>query len=353
MSGVGALEDSDAARAFRRLFECAPVGVVLVDLDGRVFAVNSVLAHLLGFTEVALLGRSITDLSNPADLELIRRQFGELAAGNREQYSVDRRLVSADGARVDVHVTGMLVRDAHAEPQFAVVLAQPLHEVQQLRETVGAARGAAHDFNNLLTAIVGQSELVLARVPADDPTHARVEQIRDSARRSVSIVRGLLDAGGDTRVAPNESFDVNEVLLGMRQVAEQLVGAGIEIRVQLDPSGPRVVADREGFERAVANIATNSRYAMSGAGIFTIETRHEAKNVVIRLSDTGPGIEPELLDRIFERDFTTKPVGAGHGIGLANVRAFAERAGGSVAAESEAGKGGSFTITLPRETADQ
>jgi signal transduction histidine kinase len=190
---------------------------------------------------------------------------------------------------------------------------------------------------------------VLARVAPGDPTHARVEQIRDSARRSVSLVRNLLDAGGDTRSSPEESFDVNEVVLGMRHVAEQLVGAGIEIRLHLDPAGPRVVADREGFERAVANIASNSRYAMSGSGTFTIETRHEGDNVAIRLSDNGPGIEPDVLDHIFERDFTTKPSGAGHGIGLANVRAFAERAGGSVSAESEVGKGASFTITLPRE----
>jgi two-component system cell cycle sensor histidine kinase/response regulator CckA len=347
MGGAGVLEDSDAARAFRRLFECAPVGVVLVDLEGRIFAANAVLAHLLGLTEAALLGLGVTDLSRPADVELIQKQFGELAAGNREGYSVDRHWVRGDGARVDVHVTGMLVRDSEREPQFAVALVQPLDEVKELRETVGAARSAAHDFNNLLTAIVGQSELVLSRVPPGDPTHSRVEQIRDSARRSVSLVRSLLDAGGDTRVAPEESFDVNEVLLGMRHVAEQLVGAGIEIRLHLDSSGPRVVADREGFERAVANIASNSRYAMAGSGMFTIETVHEDDNVVIRLSDTGPGIEPDVLDHIFERDFTTKPSGAGHGIGLANVRAFADRAGGSVSVESELGQGASFTITLP------
>lgn len=349
MGGVGALADSDAARAFRRLFECAPVGVVLVDLEGRIFAANAVLAHVLGFTEAALLGLSVTDLSRPADVELIQQQFGELAAGNSEGYSADRHWLRADGARVDVRVTGMLVRDSEAEPQFAVALVQPLDEVKELRETVGAARSAVHDFNNLLTAIVGQSELVLSRVHPGDPTHSRVEQIRDSARRSVSLVRSLLDAGGDTRVERGESFDVNEVLLGMRHVAEQLVGAGIEIKLHLDSSGPRVVADREGFERAVANIASNSRYAMSGAGMFTIETVHEHDSVVIRLSDTGPGIEPDVLDHIFERDFTTKPSGAGHGIGLANVRAFAERAGGSVSVESEVGLGASFTITLPSE----
>jgi two-component system cell cycle sensor histidine kinase/response regulator CckA len=349
MGGVGALEDSDAARAFRRLFECAPVGVILIDLEGRIFAVNSVLAHLLGFTQIALLGRSITDLGFPENVALIQQQFGELAAGIREGYSVDRHWVRADGSRIDVHVTGMLVRDADGEPQFAVALAQPMNEVIELRETVGAARSVAHDFNNLLTAIVGQSELVLARLPHGDPTHARVEQIRDSAWRSVSLVRGLLDAGGPTRSASEKSFDVNEAVLGMRHVAEQLVGAGIEIRLHLDPAGPRVVADREGFERAVANIASNSRYAMSGAGTFTILTAQEGDAVVIRLSDTGPGIEPKLLARIFERDFTTKPSGAGHGIGLANVREFAEDAGGSVSVESELGKGATFTITLPRE----
>jgi two-component system, cell cycle sensor histidine kinase and response regulator CckA len=246
-------------------------------------------------------------------------------------------------------VTGMLVRDADRVPQFAVALVQPLEELRQLQETVGAARAAAHDFNNLLTAIVGQSELVLARLSRRDPAHVRVEQIRDSARRSVSLVRSLLEAGGDIGSDRDESLDVNEVLLGMRSVTEQLVGAGIEITLHLDSSGPRVFADREGFERAVANIAANSRYAMAGSGTFTVETRHEDDAVVIRLSDTGPGIEPQLLERIFERDFTTKPSGAGHGIGLANVRAFAERAGGSVSAESDIGKGASFTIRLPRE----
>jgi two-component system cell cycle sensor histidine kinase/response regulator CckA len=347
--GVGVLEDSEAARAFRRLFECAPVGVVLVDLEGNVFAVNSAVAHLLGFARTALLGRTVTNLSFPEDFALIQQQFGELAAGNLEQYSVDRRWLRADGAEVDVRVTGMLVRDSEAEPQFAVALIQPRDEVNELRETVGAARSAAHDFNNLLTAIVGQSELVLARVPADDPTHGRVEQIRESAQRSVSLVRSLLEVGGDPREVREESFDVNEVLLGMRSVAEQLVGAGIEITLHLDATGPRVFADREGFERAVANIAANSRYAMAGAGTFTIATQHGDGVVSIRLSDTGPGIEEHLLKRIFERDFTTKPSGAGHGIGLANVREFAEHAGGTVSVESTLGTGASFTITLPSE----
>jgi PAS domain S-box-containing protein len=346
---VSVLEDSDAARAFRRLFECAPVGTVLADLDGRAFAVNPALARLLGFTEEALLGDGISSIRFPEDVARNARVFEELAAGTRDAYSAQRRLRRADGSSTEVDVTGMLVRDPTGAPQFAVVLVQSRDEVTQLRQTVGETRGIAHDFNNLLTAIVGQSELVLAQLPADEPTHARVEQIRDSAWRSVSLVRGLLDPRGARDAERGTSFDVNEVVLGMRHVAEQLVGAGIEITLNLDPAGPRVVADPEGFERALGNIAANSRHAMAGAGTFTIETSQQGDDVVIRLSDTGPGIEPHLLDRVFEQDFTTKPSGTGHGIGLANVREFAGRAGGSVSVESEVGKGASFTITLPRE----
>lgn len=94
-----------------------------------------------------------------------------------------------------------------------------------------------------------------------------------------------------------------------------------------------------------------ARRLRCGSGIFTIETRHQGHQVVIRLSNNGPGIEPELQKRIFEQEFTTKPSGVGHGIGLANVRAFAERSGAAVAVESEVGQGASFTITLPREAA--
>jgi len=337
---------SAQARAFRTLFECAPVGLAAVDLSGQVVAANPALAHLLGFSESALRGRAITDLTYPDDLALTKQLFSELGAGLRASYSVEKRYVRADGAAVKVRVTALLVRDPEGGRAFVVGLVEPLDELAQLQESVAEARATAHDFNNLLFVIVNYAELLLRQLPAGERARSEVEELRDAAQKATALIRRVF-AVRDTEPARAETLDVNKVILEMRKLAQNLVGSNIQIVLRLDPSNPRVLAEREGFERVLGNIAANSRDAMPSGGTFSVETRRTGGAVEIVMSDTGPGIEPEIRERIFDRGVTTKTAVGGQGIGLANVRDYAEAAGGTIEVESQPGHGATFTLTLP------
>lgn len=182
---------------------------------------------------------------------------------------------------------------------------------------------------------------------AEDPDRVRLSAtvVQSVGDRSAELVRDLLADGIRPRI---ELVGVNDVILGVREVAAQLVGLGHELNLNLDPSAPRIEVDRASFERALANLATNARDAMLGGGTLTSETRSRGDLVDVVVTDSGVGIEPAVLARIFERDFRTKSPDLGYGIGLANVREFVRAAGGSIDVTSTPGSGTSFTLTLPR-----
>ncbi|HEX3806954.1 MAG TPA: ATP-binding protein [Gaiellaceae bacterium] len=341
--GSGELPPDDAARAFRRLFECAPVAIGLITLDGHMFAANPTAASLLGFPEAALRGRAITDVTHPDEAARLSETFGALVKGERERYETDRRIVRADGTTVTIRVTAALVRDDDRSPLFVVSVYEPIDEtVEELR---AETRSTAHDLNNLLMAVVGRTELLVRQeLPAEGEAHA--SQIRDAAYRAAALVRRLLTS--DPAEPPSGPTDLNDVILGMHGVMSQLVGSGDQIVLKLDPSQPKAAVSREGFERALGNLAANARDAMPGGGTVTIESRSIGDTVEVAFSDTGVGISAELAHRIFEPEFSTKPPGEGHGIGLANVRAFVVGAGGTIRVESVPGDGSTFTISLPR-----
>lgn len=345
-AAAGDLSSDDAARAFRRLFECSPISIGLLTLDAHVFAVNPAGASLWGLPAEALRGRAITDLTHPDDVAALSEQFGDLAKGRHEGYEAERRLRRADGKTVVVHSSVGLVRGEHREPLFVVAVWTPSGDAK-LAAARTETRSTAHDLNNLLMAVVGRSELLLREeLPKEGATQA--EHILDAAYRAAALVRRLLSIPPEAAVGP---VDVNELILGMHGVMTQLVGSGDQIVLTLDPSSPRAVVDREGLERALGNLAGNARDAMPHGGTVTIGTRVVGTNVEIRFSDTGTGVPSELRERIFERDFSTKPEGLGHGIGLANVRAFVDAASGTIDVESPPGAGTTFTIALPRAPA--
>lgn len=333
------LDDLRQAKAFSTVFDRAPLGICVIQLDGRVADANSALTRMLGFPD--LEARVITDLTHPHDLTVSIELFFDLRSGRRDAFSLDKRYMHADGRTVNAHSTALLVRDDASEPEFIVALIEPRDELVQAREEVTEAQAAAHDVNNLLTVIFGHQELVLRTLPADDKRRGAVEAIGRAARMSAPIVQGILR----TRTRHPESVDVNHLILGMRSVAAQLVGFKVKIVLRLDPTIRPVFVERDFLERAIANIAANAHDAMPEGGTFLVETISDAEFVKIRMSDTGIGIQPRMRSRIFDRDFTTKA--QGNGIGLAFARDTVERAGGFIEVDSDLGQGATFTLALP------
>ena len=337
------LDDLRQARAFSSVFDRAPFGVCLVELDGRVAAANPMLIELLGSDLESRV--MTTDVTHPEDRARSCRLFADLTAGRRDAFSLDKRYVGTDGRALTAHSTVVLVRDGEGKPDFTIGLIEPCDELAQLRKRATDAMTAAHDLNNLLVAVFGHQELLLRALPPGDERRADAEAIGRVARMSVPIVESMLAPA--TRHF--ESVDVNHLILGMRDTACHLVGSNIEIELQLDPARPHALVERNCLERSIANLAANARDAMPDGGTLRVETTSEGVFVKIVISDTGMGIEPRLQARIFDREFSTKS--GGHGIGLALARETVERAGGYVAVDSVPGQGATFTLALPSRPA--
>ena len=237
---------------------------------------------------------------------------------------------------------------------------EALRQSQKLEAIGQLTGGVAHDFNNLLTVIKGSVEL-LNRAKLPDGKHMRyIAAIGDTADRAAKLTSQLLAFARRQTLRP-ETIDVGLCAREIGGIIRSLIGARMELDVQIPDDALFVKADRSQFDTAVVNLAVNARDAMNGEGSLTISVTpadgmpsirsHEAvcgDFVALTVTDSGTGIDPDSLEHIFEPFYTTKPVGEGTGLGLSQVFGFAKQSMGDVQVRSEAGSGASFTIYLPR-----
>jgi signal transduction histidine kinase/ActR/RegA family two-component response regulator len=237
-----------------------------------------------------------------------------------------------------------------------------LAQTLRLQAVGQLAGGIAHDFNNLLTAMIGFCDLLLLRHRPGDQSFADVMQIRQNANRAASLVRQLLAYSRQQTLQPRV-ISLSEVLAELAHLLRRLIGGAIDLKLEHGRDIHPVMVDQGQVEQVVINLVVNARDAMPEGGTLTIRTANltaaapmpavgemlpAGDYARIDIVDTGSGIEPEIIDRIFEPFFSTKPVGAGTGLGLATVYGIVKQSGGHVAIESEMGAGTTFSIFLPR-----
>jgi signal transduction histidine kinase len=214
-------------------------------------------------------------------------------------------------------------------------------------EAIGKlAGGIAHDFNNLMTAVLGYSDLLLKRLDRGDVNREKVEAIRESAMRASDLTRQLL-AFGRRQMLQAAEVDLRDVVSRMETLLRPLIGESIELETAFGAEPVIVRADQTQLERVLVNLAMNARDAMPAGGTFELSAERDGDTAVLRVSDSGAGMDTATLARAFEPFFTTKPVGAGPGLGLSTVHGIVGQSGGTVEAESELGHGSVFTIRLP------
>lgn len=217
----------------------------------------------------------------------------------------------------------------------------------QKMELVGnLTSGIAHDLNNLLTVIVGASDMLRAQVAGKSGALGLLDELEGAASRASLMTRQLLSFGR-MRSTEKELVDFGAIVSAMSKMLPRLLGQALTVEVRVE-SGAWVVASRSGLEQILLNLAVNARDAMPEGGSFSLELRVEEDELVLTASDTGVGMTPEVRERVFEPFFTTKATGTG--LGLATVHKLVEEYGGTIAIESEPGRGARFTLRLPRAT---
>ena len=218
----------------------------------------------------------------------------------------------------------------------------------QKMELVGnLTSGIAHDLNNLLTVIVGSSDVLRSQVAGKSGALGLLDELEGAASRASLMTRQLLSFGR-TRSTEKELVDFGAIVNAMSKMLPRLLGQALTVDVRVE-GGAWVVASRSGLEQILLNLAVNARDAMPEGGSFLLELGVEDEELVLTATDTGVGMTPEVRERVFEPFFTTKATGTG--LGLATVQRLVEEYGGTVAIESEPGRGARFTLRLPRATA--
>jgi two-component system cell cycle sensor histidine kinase/response regulator CckA len=240
------------------------------------------------------------------------------------------------------------------ELQF--VQSQKMQAVGQL------AGGIAHDFNNLLTAMIGFCDFLLLRHLPGDQSFTDIMQIKQNANRAANLVRQLLAFSRQQALRP-KVLDITEILTELTVLLRRLIGANIELKMIHDRHIGMVKADQGQLEQVIINLAVNARDAMKNGGQLLIETslytvkQREEKNgevlppgnyVLITVKDSGSGIPPEIIGRIFEPFFSTKEIGSGTGLGLSTVYGIVKQTGGFITVQSQEDQGTQFDIFLPQ-----
>jgi nitrogen-specific signal transduction histidine kinase/ActR/RegA family two-component response regulator len=252
---------------------------------------------------------------------------------------------------------GLVLERSWLEGQL--VQSQTMEGIAQL------AGGVAHDFNNLLFAIGGYAELLAGTFEPDDLRRRDVASIQQATEKAADLTRELLAFSRKQDLRPT-LLDLSHVVRGIEPALRRFLGGRVTLVLDLAPDLAPVLIDARRMESIIVGLVINARDAIAGAGIVTIGTAnveldassaHLHAEVIpgpyamVSVSDTGTGIEPELLERIFQPFFTTKEVGQGSGLGLAAVYGTVRQSGGHIWVYSELGHGTAFKIYLPRRDA--
>src|SRR3954469_4998857 len=324
--------------------------VCVFDSERRFVTVNEAACRFHNATREELIGHKLDEFIGKERAEADWKDFltAERIAQGMQQNVWE---AEQDGRRVvvEVRATPHYVPDRHLFVLRDITeqraLEEQLRQAQKMEAVGQLAGGIAHDFNNLLTVIAGYGEIAKHRIGAG-PGGSELAEIQRAAHRASELTRQLL-AFARRQVLEPVLLDGNEVAGGLVPMLTRLIGADIEIAMLAADELPPVLADRAQLEQVIINLAINARDAMPDGGTLAIETSCGEGLVKLAVSDTGTGIDPEVLERIFEPFYTTKDVGFGTGLGLATVHGIVVQSGGRVDVTSRPGMGSTFTVRFP------
>ncbi|HET9888275.1 MAG TPA: ATP-binding protein [bacterium] len=357
LSDLDVLRKSEAR--YRLLFEQSPDAMVMVDpRTMRIVLANPVASRLTGWSAEELLTLSIDALHDADDWEHSKRELNRVATHEEATFG-ECVLISKQGKHIQASMSatrfdldGRLVllvdyQDQTKRKRLEAELRQS-HKMEAIGRLAG---GVAHDFNNLLTVILGQSEQLAKRLDEEPKLRAQAESIQKAAFRGSLLTRQLL-AFGRKEVLQTIVLDLNDVLSDLETLLRRLIGEDLNFETKLSHEPCWVRIDRGQIEQVIMNLAVNARDAMPVGGqcILEVARDHVTNSVVLKVSDTGCGMDAETMAHVFEPFFTTKERGKGTGLGLSTAYAIVSEYSGRIEVTSAVGRGTTFTITFPLAT---
>ncbi len=373
-----------AQARFRAAVESSPAGMVMVDSDGEIVLVNREVERMFGWDREELMGESIE--------LLVPERFRGEHPGFRDHFfeAPDTRPMGAgrdlfglhrDGTEIPVEIglnpieteDGIFVlssivdiSERKRDEAEREELERQLRQAQKMDAVGTLAGGIAHDFNNILGAILGFAELLRDPVQGEQ-ARRDLEELIAFTKRGKALVRKI-QAFGQRKEGERRPLALNDPVAEVEGFLRSSLPPNIRIRTLIDPGTPRVYGDPSAIHQALMNLGMNAGQAMPEGGEIRFQSEslyindskarahpnlREGPHVVLAVSDTGTGIDPEIQSRIFEPFFTTKGPGEGSGLGLAIVHRIVQEHEGALELESTPGEGTVFRLILPAVELDE
>jgi two-component system, cell cycle sensor histidine kinase and response regulator CckA len=374
----------DALRAseeqYRAIFNATADALVLRDADFRIVDVNQAYERVSGISRAQAIGRDRV-LANPAMDAQIRAVHARALAG--ESVTIETVRLGADGRRTEVELRGVPIqhrgrphvlfigRDIserrRAERERQALEAQ-LRQAQKMEALGHLTGGIAHDFNNLLASIMGYAVLASERIGEADPkVQGYLDEALLSCRRARDLIQQMLTFSRGQRGLPRMLL-MGEAIEESLKLVRSSLPSTVEVRSQVRDADAGAMFDPVQLDQVLLNLCINARDAMQESGAVTIAVgrsqhaegvcascrqRFRGNFTELSVADTGPGIPPDVAERMFEPFYSTKEVGAGSGMGLATVHGIVHEHGGHLAVETAPGRGSVFRVLLPERRNDE
>ena len=355
---------------FRAIFEAAAISISLTDMQGRYVDANPAMQEMLGYTEHELCGKHFLEVTHPDDGSVQTGFFEELVRGTRQRYQMEKRYIRKDGKVIWVRVAASLLRDAAGEPEFVIAIAEDITARIQAEDEVRRAREEAeladrskseflsrmsHELRTPLNAILGFAQLL----DMDDLSQEQresVDQVLKAGHHLLGLINEVLDIARIEQGRLSLSIEPIRLREALEQTLELVrpLAAQHDVRLQTDTGdawGLCVLADLQRLKQVLLNLLANAIKYNRRSGKVTLLCEEISDVAVrVRITDTGPGISAEKLSRLFtpfDRLGAEESGVEGTGLGLALSKRLTEAMDGRIGAESELGRGSTFSIELP------
>lgn len=359
--------DLELARSqdmFRRLvLGVTDYALYMISPDGIVTNWNAGAERIKGYRPDEIVGQHFERFYTPEDRAQGAPEKALAEARTTGKFEKEGWRIRKDGTRFMAHVVIDAIRDPdgtligfakitqditeRVEAQRDLELAREQLLQAQKMEAIGQLTGGvAHDFNNLLMAVLGSLELLRKRLPDDPQVMRLLDNARQGAERGASLTRSMLAFARRQELAL-QATDIAELVGSMQGMLAASLGVTAEVRIEFPGDLPLAKADPNHLASAILNLVMNARDAMPNGGTITVSADADADFLRLRVSDTGEGMDDDVLARASEPFFTTKGIGKGTGLGLSMVHGMAQQSGGRLELRSEKGAGTTAEVWLP------